>query len=193
MWTAETPAARHSTRGGPVSIRVVFGWSNDCIHWRQYDGSLSKGCHRPRTGRAPRAICQLAIITEIGNHRTVERFGEFTLPTSLLRRIRACRVRPRRADRPRPAAARRAGSFRRSSSAAAQTRSAESACMARAVLRQCARISAASSRDGLKPAASVTNAFGTACRSGSGLGTTAASATAGCSISTLSSSNGLIR
>ena len=41
--------------------------------------------------------------------------------------------------------------------------------------------------------ASTTKAFGTARRSGSGLGTTAASATASCSISTLSSSNGLMR
>ena len=61
------------------------------------------------------------------------------------------------------------------------------------VLRQCARIAAASSREGLKPAASVTNAFGTACRSEFRLGTTAASATAGCSISALSTSNGLSR
>ena len=37
------------------------------------------------------------------------------------------------------------------------------------------------------------NAFGTERRIGSGDGTTAASATAGCSMSTLSSSNGEIR
>ena len=43
------------------------------------------------------------------------------------------------------------------------------------------------------PLRNATNAFGTDKRNGSGLGTTAASATAGCSISTLSSSNGLIR
>jgi hypothetical protein len=54
-------------------------------------------------------------------------------------------------------------------------------------------MSAASSRDGTRPGVSATNAFGTACRTGSGLGTIAASATAGCSISTLSSSNGLSR
>ncbi len=54
-------------------------------------------------------------------------------------------------------------------------------------------MSAAVSRVGAASATSVTNAFGTARRSGSGAGTTAASATAGCSISTLSSSNGLMR
>ena len=43
------------------------------------------------------------------------------------------------------------------------------------------------------PAASTTYAFGTASRRGSGDGTTAASATASCSISTLSSSNGEMR
>ena len=43
------------------------------------------------------------------------------------------------------------------------------------------------------PAVSTMNALGTDRRSGSGLGTTAASATAGCSMSTLSSSNGLMR
>ena len=48
-------------------------------------------------------------------------------------------------------------------------------------------------RSGVKPGATTTNAFGTACRTGSGLGTTAASATAGCSSSALSSSNGLMR
>jgi hypothetical protein len=55
------------------------------------------------------------------------------------------------------------------------------------------KMSSASSRDGSRPAISVTNAFGTAWRMGSGLGTIAASATAGCSMRTLSSSNGLIR
>jgi hypothetical protein len=54
-------------------------------------------------------------------------------------------------------------------------------------------MSSASSRLGRWPAASVTNALGTASRTGSGDGTTAASATAGCSIRTLSSSKGLIR
>ncbi len=47
---------------------------------------------------------------------------------------------------------------------------------------------------GLAARASASHeAFGTASRTGSGAGTTAASATAGCSISTLSSSNGLMR
>jgi hypothetical protein len=43
------------------------------------------------------------------------------------------------------------------------------------------------------PGRSTTKALGTARRTGSGLGTTAASATAGCSMSTLSSSKGLMR
>ena len=59
--------------------------------------------------------------------------------------------------------------------------------------RTCVRIERAVSASGLQFAASTTNAFGTERRSASGLGTTAASATAGCSISTLSSSKGLMR
>jgi hypothetical protein len=46
---------------------------------------------------------------------------------------------------------------------------------------------------GTNPEARTTNAFGTLRRKESGLGTTAASATDGCSINTLSSSNALIR
>ncbi len=56
-----------------------------------------------------------------------------------------------------------------------------------------ARIARAVSASGSWPGARITNALGTASRSGSGEGTTAASATASCSISTLSSSNGEIR
>ena len=54
-------------------------------------------------------------------------------------------------------------------------------------------MSRASSADGERPGASTTNTFGTASRTGSGLGTMAASATASCSIATDSSSNGEIR
>src|SRR5215471_15248244 len=49
------------------------------------------------------------------------------------------------------------------------------------------------SRSGVWFTESATKALGTASRSGSGEGMTAASATAGCSISTLSNSNGLMR
>ncbi len=56
--------------------------------------------------------------------------------------------------------------------------------------RLCAKIERAASGPGSTPATSMTFAFETASRSGSGEGTTAASATEGCSISTLSSSNG---
>ena len=56
-----------------------------------------------------------------------------------------------------------------------------------------AKMSFANSRLGSWPATRITKALGTARRSGSGLGTTAASATAGCSMSTLSSSKGLMR
>ena len=52
---------------------------------------------------------------------------------------------------------------------------------------------AAVAASGVAPGASSTNAFGNAVRVASGEGTIAASATAGCSISTLSSSNGLMR
>ena len=48
-------------------------------------------------------------------------------------------------------------------------------------------------RTGAVSGGRVTNALGTARRTGSGLGTTAASATAGCWINTLSSSKGLTR
>ena len=54
-------------------------------------------------------------------------------------------------------------------------------------------MSCAVAASGSWPGASTTYALGTASRVGSGEGTTAASATAGCSISTDSSSNGLIR
>ena len=54
-------------------------------------------------------------------------------------------------------------------------------------------IERASSSPGWKPGRRMTNALATASRRASGLGTTAASATASYSISTLSSSNGLIR
>jgi hypothetical protein len=57
--------------------------------------------------------------------------------------------------------------------------------------RQNSMISLASSSDGSPEI--VTYAFGTASRSGSGEGITAASMTTGCSISTDSSSNGEIR
>ena len=56
-----------------------------------------------------------------------------------------------------------------------------------------ARMDCASSGLGAKPARRMRMALGTARRIGSGDGMTAASATASCSISTLSSSNGLMR
>ena len=59
--------------------------------------------------------------------------------------------------------------------------------------RKCAKIAAAVPASAAYPSANATNAFGNAVRVASGEGTTAASATAGCSISTLSNSNGLIR
>ena len=89
-------------------------------------------------------------------------------------------------------AARPGGSCRRSSSAARRTRAAGCACRApgaRAVGEDARR----RRRVGRVPSAKATNALGSAVRIGSGEGTTAASATAACSISTLSSSNGLIR
>ena len=58
--------------------------------------------------------------------------------------------------------------------------------------RQYVMIDSAVSRVGSCPATSTTYALGTASRTGSGAGTTAASATAGCSISTDSNSKGLI-
>src|SRR5579872_2906452 len=59
--------------------------------------------------------------------------------------------------------------------------------------RAWARIEAAVARSPFTPGASAIKALGTASRIGSGEGTTAASTTASCSMSTLSSSNGLIR
>ena len=56
-----------------------------------------------------------------------------------------------------------------------------------------ARMDLATSADGSRPGARLMYAFGTDSRTGSGAGTTAASATASCSMSTLSSSNGEIR
>jgi len=55
------------------------------------------------------------------------------------------------------------------------------------------KIAAAVAASGTAPVVNTMKAFGTDRRSGSGLGTTAASATAGCSMSTLSSSKGLMR
>ena len=76
-------------------------------------------------------------------------------------------------------AARRGGSCRRSSSAARRTRCGGSACTARAARGRTRGSSARSRRSARRRRASTTNALGTASRSGSGLGTTAASATAG--------------
>src|SRR5580658_8930821 len=59
--------------------------------------------------------------------------------------------------------------------------------------RRWRKIDSAVARLAVTPVASTRYAFGTAMRLASGAGTTAASAIAGCSISVLSSSNGLIR
>jgi hypothetical protein len=58
--------------------------------------------------------------------------------------------------------------------------------------RACLRMANAVSRVGSKPGGRAMYALGTAARTGSGTGTTVASVTAGCSMCTLSSSNGLI-
>ena len=61
------------------------------------------------------------------------------------------------------------------------------------LVRRWRKMASAVSRSGSWPGASAMKALGTASRIGSGDGTTAASATAACSMSTLSSSNGLMR
>ena len=93
--------------------------------------------------------------------------------------------------RARGPAARRGGSCRRSSSAARRTRSGGSACTARGARARSARIDARGLARRLvaRPPARRTPSAPRAA-AGPGDGTTAASATAACSISTLSSSNG---
>ena len=168
-------------RGGATHVRRLTraGWGfgptrSDCSGRRGPETLITRSA-RSRTVSPPGGTARLSRHVR---PRSALQLRELVV-APLLRGARA-----RRPGRPRGRAARPGGSCRRWSWAARRTPAGAPAGRARGARGRARGSTSAVSRVGSWPGASTTYALGTASRTASGAGTTAASATAGCSMST---------